>query len=78
MGVDGRHDASLKKIVHEDRCVGLVVYEREREREKYTPRWEVGRAPLMVSVGCIAGSFRLSLGKAIARSKYSLAINIGS
>lgn len=76
MGVDGRHDASLKKIVHEDRCVGLVVY--EREREKYTLRWEVGRAPLMVSVGCIAGSFRLSLGKAIARSKYSLAINIGS
>ena len=34
MGVDGRHDASLKKIVHEDRCVGLVVYERERERER--------------------------------------------
>lgn len=51
-----------------------VVY-GAREREIHTEKLA---GPLMVSVGCIAGSFRLSLGKAIARSKYSLAINIGS
>lgn len=76
MGVDGRHDAtpaaSLEKMVHEDRCSIRGTRERNTHRDGKLA------GPLMVSVGCIAGSFRLSLGKAIARSKYSLAINIGS
>lgn len=51
---------------------------RGEERE----RWEVGRngdaGVLLVCRSVVAGSFSLSLGKAIAQAKYSLAINIGS